>query len=42
MDHYRAVTAKDVRRFVAGHLGADNRMVLTYVPQAAAPAAEAA
>jgi zinc protease len=42
MDHYRAVTAEDVRRFVAGHLTADNRVVLTYVPQDAAPAAEAA
>jgi zinc protease len=42
MDRYRAVTAEDVRRFVAEHLSADNRVVLTYVPRAAAPAAEAA
>jgi predicted Zn-dependent peptidase len=42
MDRYRAVTADDVRRLVAEHLTADNRVVLTYVPQAAAPAAEAA
>ncbi|HEX6372994.1 MAG TPA: pitrilysin family protein [Longimicrobium sp.] len=42
MDRYRAVTAEDVRRFVAEHVSADNRMVLTYVPRAAAPAAEAA
>jgi predicted Zn-dependent peptidase len=42
MDRYRAVTAEQVRDFVARHLVADNRVVLTYVPQAAAPAAEAA
>ena len=40
LDRYRAVTADDVRRFVAEHLTADNRVVLTYLPQAAA--AEAA
>ncbi|HEU0298413.1 MAG TPA: hypothetical protein VFR37_03145, partial [Longimicrobium sp.] len=39
MDRYRAVTAQDVRRFAAGHLGAENRVVLTYVPQVAAGAA---
>jgi predicted Zn-dependent peptidase len=40
LDRYRAVTAEDVRRFVAEHLVADNRVVLTYLPLAAA--AEAA
>jgi zinc protease len=39
LDRYRAVTADDVRRFAAEHLGADNRAVLTYVPQGAAEAA---
>ena len=39
LDRFRAVTAADVRRFVAEHLVADNRVVLTYVPQAAAEAA---
>ncbi|HEX2077257.1 MAG TPA: insulinase family protein, partial [Longimicrobium sp.] len=39
MDRYRAVTAEDVRRFAAEHLGADNRVVLTYVPRDAAGAA---
>jgi zinc protease len=42
LDRYRAVTADEVRRFIGEHLTADNRVVLTYVPQAAAPAAEAA
>jgi zinc protease len=40
LDGYRAVTAEDVRRFVAEHLVADNRVVLTYLPLPAA--AEAA
>ena len=39
LDRYRAVTADGVRRFVAGHLSADNRVVLTYVPVALAEAA---
>jgi zinc protease len=33
IDRYRAVTAADVRRLAAGYLGADNRVVLTYVPR---------
>lgn len=39
MDRYRAVTAEDVRRFVAEHLVPENRVVLTYVPLAAREAA---
>jgi len=38
LDRYRAVTADDVRRVVAEYLTADNRGVLTYVPEADAPA----
>ncbi len=34
LDRYRAVTAEQVRRIVTGYLGADNRVVLTYVPRA--------
>jgi predicted Zn-dependent peptidase len=32
LDRYRAVTLDDVRRVAASFLGADNRVVLTYVP----------
>jgi zinc protease len=39
LDRYRAVTADDVRRLIAEHLSSDNRVVLTYVPLAAAEAA---
>jgi predicted Zn-dependent peptidase len=39
LDRYRAVTAADVRRFVDEYLSGENRVVLTYVPQAAAEAA---
>jgi predicted Zn-dependent peptidase len=39
MDRYRAVTAADVRRFVDEYLSGENRVVLTYVPQAAPEAA---
>jgi predicted Zn-dependent peptidase len=42
LDRYRAVTPEDVRRFVAEHLCDDNRMVLTYEPQAPAAAGEVA
>jgi predicted Zn-dependent peptidase len=38
LDRYRAVTADDVRRVAAGFLTADNRAVLTYVPDGGAPA----
>jgi zinc protease len=40
LDRYRAVTAEDVRRVAAEFLTADNRAVLTYLPdaEAAAPA----
>ena len=38
LDRYRAVTAEDVRRVAAGFLTADNRVVLTYLPDAEAPA----
>ena len=34
LDHYRAVTADDVRRFANEYLGDDNLAVLTYVPDA--------
>jgi predicted Zn-dependent peptidase len=36
LDRYRAVTSEDVRRVAATFLGADNRIVLTYVPRAVA------
>jgi predicted Zn-dependent peptidase len=36
LELYRAVTADDVRRFAADALGEGNRVVLTYVPAAAA------
>ena len=36
LDHYRAVTADDVRRFAAEYLTDDNLVVLTYVPGDAA------
>ncbi|HEU0078607.1 MAG TPA: pitrilysin family protein, partial [Longimicrobiaceae bacterium] len=39
LDRYRAVTAEDVRRCAAEHLGAENRVVLTYVSQVPAEAA---
>ena len=39
LDRYRAVTADDVRRFVAEHLHDRNRVVLTYLPQALQEAA---
>lgn len=39
MDRYRAVTAEDVRRFVLTYIVPENRVVLTYVPQAAREAA---
>ncbi|HEY0037670.1 MAG TPA: insulinase family protein, partial [Longimicrobium sp.] len=39
LDRYRAVTAADVRRFVTEYLSGENRVVLTYVPQAAPEAA---
>ena len=43
LDRYRAVTAEDVRRAAAEYLTADNRAVLTYLPEAEADApAEAA
>jgi len=35
LDRLRAVTSEDVRRFAAERLGADNRAVLTYVPEVA-------
>jgi predicted Zn-dependent peptidase len=38
LDRYRAVTAEDVRRVAADFLTADNRVVLTYVPDADASA----
>ena len=41
LDRYRAVTIGDVRRVAAEYLGADNRVVLTYLPENGA-AAEAA
>ena len=34
LDRYRAVTAEDVRRFAADYMGGDNRVVLTYLPDA--------
>ena len=40
LDRYRAVTAVDVQRVAREYLGDDNRVVLTYLPSAAA--AEAA
>jgi predicted Zn-dependent peptidase len=42
VERYRAVTAEDVRRVAAGYLTADNRVVLTYVPDDGAARAEAA
>jgi len=33
LDRVRSVDAKRVRRFAARHLGADNRAVITYVPE---------
>ncbi|HEX2188224.1 MAG TPA: pitrilysin family protein [Longimicrobiaceae bacterium] len=39
LDHYRAVTADDVRRFALEFLRADNRAVLAYAPRARAEAA---
>ncbi|MFL5383744.1 MAG: M16 family metallopeptidase [Longimicrobiaceae bacterium] len=42
VERYRAVTAADVRRVAAEYLTADNRVVLTYLPESAAVAAEAA
>jgi zinc protease len=33
IDRYRAVTAEEVRAVAAGYMGADNRVVLTYVPR---------
>lgn len=35
LDRYRAITADDVRRFVAEYLTEDNRVILTYLPDAA-------
>jgi zinc protease len=35
LDRLRAVTSSDVRRFATERLGADNRAVLTYVPEVA-------
>ena len=32
LDRYRALTAEDVRRAIGEFLGADNRVVLTYLP----------
>ena len=37
LDRLRAVTPTDVSAFVESFLGADNRAVLTYVPQSAKP-----
>jgi zinc protease len=42
LDRYREVTSYHVRSFIGDYLTTDKRVVLTYVPQAAAPAAEAA
>ena len=42
VDRYRAVTAEDVRRVAAEYLTADNRVVLTYLPDDGAARAEAA
>jgi zinc protease len=39
MDRYRAVTADDVQRFVRTYVVPENRVVLTYLPQAAREAA---
>jgi predicted Zn-dependent peptidase len=39
LDHYRAVTADDVRRVAREYLGADNRAVLTYLQPALQEAA---
>jgi predicted Zn-dependent peptidase len=38
LDRYRAVTPEDVCRVAAAFLGADNRVVLTYLPDGDAPA----
>jgi zinc protease len=42
LDQYRAVTADDVRRVAAEYLGADNRVILTYLPAPGASMKEAA
>jgi predicted Zn-dependent peptidase len=42
LDRYRAVTAADVHGFALSHMGADNRAVLVYAPDAAAQREEAA
>jgi zinc protease len=39
LERYRVLTARDVQAFVRNYLTEDNRVVLTYVPQAAAEAA---
>jgi predicted Zn-dependent peptidase len=39
LDRYRAVTVDDVQRFAREYLGADNRVVLTYLPAAPQEAA---
>ncbi len=39
LDHYRAVTADDVRRFALEYLVLENRAVLTYLPRARREAA---
>jgi predicted Zn-dependent peptidase len=39
LDRYRAVTAEDVQRFVRTYVVPENRVVLTYLPQAAQEAA---
>jgi zinc protease len=42
LDHYRNVTAEDVKRFALEFLQGDNRVVLTYVPSGTGSAREAA